>query len=147
MTYSKMPLKTPKWPKQFGFDVVGDGPCFVLHVEPGSVGYNSGLQPGDQILELDDQNVTNMSADALKTLAKHSRTQPPTLGVVSRLLHVDLVGNRSVGLGLVVSDGKPVQVWSVEPDGPAHIMGIREGKGFIYCQEFFLYFMYILKLC
>lgn len=133
MTYSKMPLRTLKWPKHFGFDIVGQGPCFVLHVERGSIAYNSGLQCGDQILELDDQDVTNMSSEALKTLAKHSRTQPPTLGVVSRILHVDLVGNKSVGLGMVVSDGKPVHVWTVEKDGPAHVMGIR--PGYKSCQK------------
>jgi S1-C subfamily serine protease len=127
MTYSKMPLRTLKWPKHFGFDIVGQGPCFVLHVERGSIAYNSGLQCGDQILELDDQDVTNMSAEALKTLAKHSRSQPPTLGVVSRILHVDVVGNKSVGLGMVVSDSKPVHVWTVENNGPAHVMGIRPG--------------------
>ncbi|XP_053389051.1 delphilin-like isoform X2 [Mercenaria mercenaria] len=127
MTYSKMPLKTLKWPKHFGFEIVGQGPCFVLHVERGSVAYNSGLQCGDQILELDDQDVTNMSAEALKTLAKHSRTQPPTLGVVSRILHVDVVGNKSVGLGMVINNSKPVYVWTVEKDGPAHVMGIRPG--------------------
>lgn len=127
MTYSKMPLRPLKWPKEYGFEIIGHGPCFVLHVERGSIAYNSGLQSGDQILELDDQDVTNLSAEALKTLAKHSRTQPPTLGVVSRLLHVDIVGNKSVGLGMVVNDSKPVCVWTVEENGPAQVVGIRPG--------------------
>lgn len=131
MTYSKMPFRTLKWPRQYGFEIIGQGPCFVLNVERGSVAYNSGLQCGDQILQLDDQDVTNMSADALRTLAKHSRSQPPTLGVVSRLLHVDVVGNKAVGLGMVVNDTKPVSVWTVESDGPAQIVGIRPGSYFI----------------
>lgn len=123
-----MPLRsTLKWPKQFGFDIIGNGPCFVTNVERGGIGYNSGLQIGDQILELDGQDVVNMSAEALKTLAKHSRSQPPTLGVVSRLMSIDVVGNKTMGLGLVVSDSKPVAVWNIEVGGPANAAGIRPG--------------------
>ncbi|WAQ96891.1 GRD2I-like protein, partial [Mya arenaria] len=111
MTISKMPLRTAiKWPKYYGFDIVGQGPCFVLLVQKNSVAYNSGLQPGDQILELDSHDVTHLSADAIKALAKHSRTQPPTLGVVSRLLHVDVVGQKPMGLGdiIVEANGRVV---------------------------------------
>ncbi|XP_052817061.1 delphilin-like isoform X2 [Mya arenaria] len=128
MTISKMPLRTAiKWPKYYGFDIVGQGPCFVLLVQKNSVAYNSGLQPGDQILELDSHDVTHLSADAIKALAKHSRTQPPTLGVVSRLLHVDVVGQKPMGLGFVVHEDRPVTVWTVEEGGPAQKAGIRPG--------------------
>ena len=124
-----MPLKVnSKWPKQFGFEIIGKGPCFVLSVEKGSVAYNSGLQAGDQILELDDQDVMNMSTEALKTLAKHSRTQPPTLGVVSRLLNADIVGEKAMGLGMTVHEGRPVTVKTVEENGPSQVAGLRSGN-------------------
>ncbi|KAL4240243.1 Delphilin [Mactra antiquata] len=123
-----MPLRTTlKWPKHFGFDIIGQGPCFVINVEKGGIAYHSGLQPGDQILELDGQDVINMSAEALKTLAKHSRSQPPTLGVVSRLMSVDIVGTKTMGLGFVITDHMPVTVWNVEEGGPAHSSGVRPG--------------------
>ena len=129
MTYSKMPLiTTPKWPRSFGFEIIGRGPCFVLSVEKDSIAYNSGLQPGDQLLELDNQDVTSMTAEAIKTLAKHSRTQPPTLGVVSRLLHVDVVGTKAMGLGFTIKDQYPVVVSAIEDNGPAKTAGIRSGK-------------------
>lgn len=128
MTFSKMPLRTAyKWPKSYGFEIIGKGPCFVLSVEKGSIAFNSGLQPGDQLLELDNQDVTSMSVEAIKTLAKHSRTQPPTLGVVSRLLHVDVIGSKAMGLGFTVRDQYPVVVSAVEEGGPAQAAGIRTG--------------------
>ena len=131
--------RSVRWPKQFGFEIAGLGPSFVTAVEKDSVAFNSGLQPGDQILELDNQDVTNMSAKAIRTLAKHSRTQPPTLGVVSRRVQTNLTGSKTMGLGLMVSDTKPVIVESVEKGGPADTAGIQKGicfKGNGYtCKE------------
>ncbi|KAJ8318724.1 hypothetical protein KUTeg_003815, partial [Tegillarca granosa] len=125
-----MPLllrSTTKWPKRYGFDVVGDGPCYVTAVEKGSIAFNAGLLTGDQILELDEQDVTEMSADAIKSLAKHSRTQPPTLGVVSRLHQVELVGNRTSGIGFDVEGEYPVKVHNVEQASLAFQAGLRQG--------------------
>lgn len=124
-----MPLRSSaKWPKNFGFEIFGHGPCFVLSVEKDSLAYDSGLQPGDQLLELDNQDVTSMNAEAIKTLSRHSRTQPPTLGVVSRLLHIDVVGTKAMGLGFTVGDQFPVIVSAVEKGGPAEAAGIRSGN-------------------
>ncbi|XP_052262977.1 delphilin-like [Dreissena polymorpha] len=129
MTYSKMPLRgTPQeWPKNFGFEIIGQGPCFVLHVEKNSVAYESGLQPGDQLLELDNHDVTNLSCEEVKDLARQSRTQPPAIGVVSRLMHVDVVGIKPMGLGFMVQEGYPVVVSAVEEGGPAQAVGLRPG--------------------
>ena len=120
--------RSMRWPKQFGFEIAGLGPSYITAVKKDSIAYHSGLHAGDQILELDDQDVTNMSAKAIKTLAKHSRTQPPTLGVVSRKIQADLTGSKLVGLGFTVSDTKPVIVESVEEGGPAEVAGIRKGN-------------------
>lgn len=125
-----------RWPKQFGFEIAGLGPCFVTSVEKDSVAFNSGLQAGDQILELDNQDVNNMSAKAIRTLAKHSRSQPPTLGVVSRRNQTTIMGSKLMGLGFAVSDTRPVVIELVDKGGPAEAAGINEGR----CLSFFLSF-------
>ncbi|CAC5363049.1 unnamed protein product [Mytilus coruscus] len=125
-----MPLKTfssNKWPKYYGFDIVGDGPCFVAYVVHGSVAYNAGLKPGDQILELEDHDVSNMSLEALKKLAKNCSTQPPPVGVVSRYHQVDLVGSRTSGYGFTIKGDKPVTIESVEMESPATDAGLKPG--------------------
>ncbi|KAL3875511.1 hypothetical protein ACJMK2_033457, partial [Sinanodonta woodiana] len=128
MTYSKMPLKlSQKWPRQFGFEIIGEGPTFVLSVEKGSIAFKAGLLPGDQILELDGHDVTYLSVDTLKKIARHSHTQPPTLGVVSRLLHLEIVGSKTIGLGFNIEEGKPVTVRDVVNEGPAEQAGLRPG--------------------
>ena len=129
MTVSKMPLRSSgKWPKHYGFDIFGDGPSFVLIVARGSVAYNSGLLPGDQILRLDGQDVSVSSAKVLKSIANHAPSQPPTLGVVSRLRTVDLVCfPDNAGCGFTVHGNKPVRVSKVDPDGAASRAGIQPG--------------------
>ncbi|XP_060080140.1 delphilin-like [Ylistrum balloti] len=123
-----MPLRTaPKWPKHYGFDIIGEGPCYVVNVEKRKVAYGAGLMPGDQILELDEQDVTNLSSEDLKSLAKNSRSQPPTLGVVARRQQVELVCSRTGGCGFEVSGEKPVRIQHVDQASPAFIAGLREG--------------------
>ncbi len=41
------------WPEDFGFKLGGDGPSYILSVVEGSSAYIAGLQPGDQVLEID----------------------------------------------------------------------------------------------
>lgn len=124
-----MPLRAAsKWPKHYGFDIVGDGPCYVVNVEKGKVAYGAGLMPGDQILELDEQDVTNLNADGIKALAKNSRTQPPTLGVVARRQQVELVCSRTGGCGFEVHGERPVRVKHVDQAAPAFVAGLREGR-------------------
>ena len=126
-----MPLKnfsSNKWPKHYGFDIVGEGPCFVAYVVHGSVAYNAGLKPGDQVIEIDGQDVSSLSLETLKKLAKNSPTQPPPVGVVARYHQVDLVGSRTSGYGFKVSGDKPVTVESVEVESPAFQAGLKPGN-------------------
>lgn len=125
-----MPLLklSSKWPKSFGFDIAGYGPAYVSMVERRSHAYRAGLLPGDQILELDGQDVSSLSASVIKSMARHSRTQPPTLGVVSRLHQVEITPNSSYGFGFSLHDEKPVTVSRVLPGGPAHQSGLRPGE-------------------
>ncbi|XP_021359852.1 delphilin-like isoform X2 [Mizuhopecten yessoensis] len=128
MKILNMPLRTaPKWPKHYGFDIVGDGPCYVVNVEKRKVAYGAGLMPGDQILEFDEQDVTNLSSEDIKSLAKNSRTQPPTLGVVARRQQVELVCSRTGGCGFEVHGEKPVRIQHVDQAAPAFVAGLREG--------------------
>ena len=124
-----MPLKmSHKWPKSCGFDIFGEGPAYVLSVAKGSIAFNAGLSPGDEIIELDGEDVTNASAATLKSLAKHSHSQPPTLGVITRVQQLELVCSRVSGCGFDVQGNKPVRITKVELSGPAHQAGIKPGR-------------------
>ena len=128
-----MPLKFlhghSKWPKSYGFEICGKGPTYVVSVEPDSVASQAGLMPGDQLLELEGQDVTAMPASAVKTLARQSRVQPPALEVVAclrRLVLEPLAG--PTGYGFTVLNEQPVVVGSVDFGGPAHGAGLRVGE-------------------
>lgn len=116
-----------KWPKSCGFDIFGEGPAYVLSVAKGSIAFHAGLSPGDEIIELDGEDVTNASATTLKSLAKHSRSQPPTLGVITRVQQIEVVCSRVSGCGFDVQGNKPVHVKNVELSGPAHQAGVKPG--------------------
>ncbi len=121
-----------QWPESYGFTIAGNGPCYVISVQRDSVAHNANIVPGDQLLEVDGHNVTDMSAYAICTLAKHSRTTPPTVGVVSRLQYVELIANRRWGYGLTLQGIRPTYIDSVDPPGPAYQAGIRPGQKTLY---------------
>lgn len=54
----------------------------------GSSAYLAGLQPGDQVVDIEGQDVTNLSTPALVALAQTLKTVPPSIGVVSRIEQV-----------------------------------------------------------
>lgn len=54
----------------------------------GSSAYLAGLQPGDQVVDIEGQDVTNLSTPALIALAQTLKTVPPSIGVVSRIEQV-----------------------------------------------------------
>uniref|UniRef100_A0A671M2I0 PDZ domain-containing protein n=1 Tax=Sinocyclocheilus anshuiensis TaxID=1608454 RepID=A0A671M2I0_9TELE len=60
-----LPANNQGWPEDFGFKLGGDGPSYILSVVEGSSAYMAGLQPGDQVLEIDGQNVSSLSTKAL----------------------------------------------------------------------------------
>uniref|UniRef100_A0A8C1VX64 PDZ domain-containing protein n=1 Tax=Cyprinus carpio TaxID=7962 RepID=A0A8C1VX64_CYPCA len=65
-----LPANNQGWPEDFGFKLGGDGPSYILSVVEGSSAYMAGLQPGDQVLEIDGQNVSSLSTKALIALKK-----------------------------------------------------------------------------
>ncbi|KAK7002915.1 delphilin-like isoform X2 [Biomphalaria glabrata] len=116
-----------KWPRAFGFEIYGKGPCYVISVEKGSLAYKSGLMPGDQLLEVGGQDVTTFSADEIKVLAKSVSKQPPELEVVSSLQTVIINPDTKLGYGFSVINEKPISVKSVEFGGLAYQSGLRSG--------------------
>ena len=124
-----------KWPKAYGFEIHGSGPSYVVSVEPGGAASQAGLAPGDQLLELDGQDVTAMPAPAVKALARQSRCQPPALEVVACLSRLELEPLPSSpspssggGYGFSVLNERPVVVGSVDFGGPACAAGLRVGE-------------------
>uniref|UniRef100_A0A8C8S0S1 Grid2 interacting protein n=1 Tax=Pelusios castaneus TaxID=367368 RepID=A0A8C8S0S1_9SAUR len=80
-----MPATNRGWPEEFGFKISGNGPCYILAVEEGSSAHVAGLQPGDQILEIEGQHVSSMNCETLISLARQCENVPPSIGVALRL--------------------------------------------------------------
>lgn len=117
----------------------------------GSSAYLAGLQPGDQVVDIEGQDVTNLSTPALIALAQTLKTVPPSIGVVSRLkqarLTTDLrwrMHQSKITCSFVVSqidinpglDGRfgftivgdsPLMVENCVPNGPAGNGGLKVG--------------------
>uniref|UniRef100_A0AAY5EYX2 PDZ domain-containing protein n=1 Tax=Electrophorus electricus TaxID=8005 RepID=A0AAY5EYX2_ELEEL len=83
-----MPASNQGWPEEFGFQLGGNGPSYILSVEEGSSAHLSGLQPGDQVLEIEGQDVSTLGTQALTALAQTQKNIPPSIGVVSRIQQV-----------------------------------------------------------
>lgn len=115
-----------KWPEAFGFTVGGRAPVVILSVEENSVAQRAGLQPGDQILEVNGENVQGLSKEEIILLAKRSRTVPPALAVISRIRTFDLRRRRG-RFGFAVHGKGPVFIAEVEQGSPAQNVGIRRG--------------------
>ncbi|NXS48053.1 GRD2I protein, partial [Balaeniceps rex] len=85
-----MPATNQGWPEAFGFKISGTGPCYILWVQEGSSAAVAGLRPGDEVLEIEGQPVSSLGCEALLGLARRCSNVPPSIGVVSRLQHVDI---------------------------------------------------------
>ena len=115
-----------KWPEAFGFTVGGRAPVVILSVDENSVAQRAGLQPGDQILEVNGENVQGLSKEEIILLAKRSRTVPPALAVISRIRTFDLRRRRG-RFGFAVRGKGPVFIADVEQGSPAQNVGICRG--------------------
>ncbi|NXP54505.1 GRD2I protein, partial [Heliornis fulica] len=85
-----MPATNQGWPEAFGFKITGTGPCYIIWVQEGSSAATAGLRAGDEVLEIEGQPVSSLGCEALLGLARHCSNVPPSIGVVSRLQHVDI---------------------------------------------------------
>ena len=124
--------RSNKWPERHGFSIGGRGPSYVLAVVKGSAADKQGLKPGDQIIELNGNNVSEFAAPALETLAKHTIGVMPKIKVVNDVQHLELQATRlhSYGLGLVYSDRHGYLVESVVSKGPADKAGLQKGENY-----------------
>lgn len=113
------------WPESYGFSIFGQGPSYVTSVEKGSIAHQSGLCPGDQLLELAGFNVSSMSDETIKTLARSNSLQSPTISVTSRLKFLRLEADHHWGYGMTLQGIKPTLVATVDPPGPAYLAGVR----------------------
>ena len=98
----------------------------ILSVEENSVAQRAGLQSGDQILEVNGENVQGLSKEEITLLARRSHRIPPALAVISRIRTFDL-RRRKGRFGFTVRGKGPVFIASVETGSPAHSVGIKPG--------------------
>uniref|UniRef100_A0A4W3H5F5 PDZ domain-containing protein n=1 Tax=Callorhinchus milii TaxID=7868 RepID=A0A4W3H5F5_CALMI len=89
--FATMPLDNQGWPEAFGFRIGGKGPSYILSVQEGGSAHLAGLQPGDQVLEIEGEDVSWLSCEVLSSLARRCHNVPPSIGVVSRIEQVDLL--------------------------------------------------------
>lgn len=83
-----MPSSNQGWPEEFGFQLGGNGPSYILSVEEGSSAHLAGLQAGDQVLEIEGHNVSTLGPQAVIAIAQTQKNIPPSIGVVSRIQQV-----------------------------------------------------------
>lgn len=83
-----MPSSNQGWPEDFGFQLGGVGPSYILSVEEGSSAHLAGLQAGDQVLEIEGHNVSTLGPQAVVAIAQTQKNIPPSIGVVSRIQQV-----------------------------------------------------------
>uniref|UniRef100_A0A674CIH9 PDZ domain-containing protein n=1 Tax=Salmo trutta TaxID=8032 RepID=A0A674CIH9_SALTR len=55
-----LPATNQNWPEEFGFTLGGAGPSYILSVIEGSSAYLAGLQPGDQVVDIEGQEVSSL---------------------------------------------------------------------------------------
>ena len=125
----------PQWPEKYGFYIHGDGPTFVYRVDPHSVSEKAGVKVGDCIIELEHRDVSLLSANDIKQIAKHSKRSPPPLSVQSCLKTIvltkkstDLVKKKSTLFDLKFQGKHPVEIGKIAETSEAYLVGIRPGE-------------------
>ncbi|XP_038163654.1 delphilin isoform X2 [Cyprinodon tularosa] len=123
--YLGLPATNQNWPEAFGFRLGGTGPSYILSVVEGSSAYLAGLQPGDQVVDIEGQDVTNLSTPALVALAQTLKTVPPSIGVVSRIEQIDITPGADGRFGFTIVGDSPLMVEESMPGGPAARSGLK----------------------
>lgn len=125
-----------QWPELYGFSIYGQGPSFVIYVEPTSIAESAGIKIGDRIIEIDNNDVSFKSSSYIKELAINSKKRPPAISVQTYCKEVELIANsnflgKKMGMnsfGLSIKGDMPVIVDQCVPNSPAYLAGIRNGN-------------------
>ena len=115
------------WPEAFGFSVTGNSPVLISDVEEGGSAQQAGLQIGDAIIELDAENVENLTRDQVIERARCAIKVPPSLIVMSRVRQFIIQRTVDGGCGFTIRGNSPVFVRSVDFHTSAHLAGMRSG--------------------
>ncbi|XP_014830690.1 PREDICTED: delphilin-like isoform X1 [Poecilia mexicana] len=122
-----MPASNQGWPEDFGFQLGGSGPSYILWVEEGSSAHLAGLQAGDQVLEIEGHNVSTLAPQAVIAIAQTQKNIPPSIGVVSRIQQMDIVPGPDSRFGFTIVGDCPLLVEDCPPCSPAGRAGLRAG--------------------
>ncbi|XP_029934034.1 delphilin isoform X2 [Myripristis murdjan] len=122
-----MPTSNQGWPEEFGFQLGGHGPSYILSVDEGSSAHLAGLQPGDQVLEIEGHNVSTLPPQAVIAIAQSQKNIPPSIGVVSRIQQMDITPGPDGRFGFTIVGDCPLLVEDCSPCSPAGRGGLRAG--------------------